>query len=57
MLKIYTQDWGWRGNILVVAASEEAAREAMKSDHNYLAGEEIEEHTIEDGFMFGHDAS
>lgn len=57
MLKIYTQDWGWCGNILVIAASEEAARALMEGDHNYLQNESVEEHELVEGFMYGHDAS
>lgn len=56
-LKIYTQDWGWRGGTLVIAYNEEQARDIMKSEYSYDASLPVEEHEIIHGFQFTQDAS
>lgn len=57
MLKIYTQDWEWRGCLLVIAKSETDARKMMEADQSYVAEEPVEEHEIVEGFTYGADAS
>lgn len=52
MLKIYSQDHRWAGCIVVVAESEEEARDLMQDYHNYDAATPIEEHEIKKGFVF-----
>lgn len=52
-MKIYTQDNSWRGSIVVVAESEEEARELMAVHVvNYEPTEPIEAHEIVKGFCF-----
>jgi len=49
MLKLYTQDHGWAGVLIVTAASEEEARKIMMENcqnYNYKT-KEIEEHSLE----------
>lgn len=57
LLKIYTQSWGWRGHVLVIAKCEADARKVMEDDQNYLPNEPVEEHELVEGFAYGHDAS
>lgn len=51
-LKIYSMDCSWRGCIVVVATSEETARELMSQAYNYDPKGIIEVHDIKDGFFF-----
>lgn len=51
-MKLYIQDCGWRGSIIVIANSESEARELMKNEYNYEPDGEIEEEEIRVGFIF-----
>jgi|LakMenE01Jun11ns_1017448.scaffolds.fasta_scaffold9716074_2 hypothetical protein len=51
-LKIYTQDCGSYGSIIVIAKSEEQARTKMMDEHNYSENAEVEEHEINEDFTF-----
>lgn len=50
-MKLYIQDCGWRGSIIVIANNEEEAREMMKDQYNYEPNTEIEEAEIRHGFI------
>lgn len=51
-MKIYIQDHGVYGSILVVAENLEAATSLIKNRYNYDPNKEIEEHEIVNGFIF-----
>ena len=51
-MKMYIQDCGWRGSILVVANSEEQAREMMADEYNYEPNRSVVEEEIKLGFIF-----
>lgn len=51
-LKIFVQDNGWRGSILVISSSEENARKQMAGEANYFAEDPVIEHEIKEGFIF-----
>ncbi len=51
-MKLYIQDCGWRGSIVVVANSQEEARALMEGCYNYEPNGEIEEEEIRVGFIF-----
>lgn len=52
MLKIYIQDAGYEGSIIVIAKSEEDARKLMQNEYNYDKNDEVQEHEIKEGFLF-----
>ena len=52
MLRIYVQDRGVYGMIVVVAKSEREARLMMCCEFNYLESEAVESYEIEDGFIY-----
>lgn len=51
-MKIYIQDCGWRGSILVIANNEAEARDMMKNEYNYEPEGIVEEEEIKHGFIF-----
>lgn len=51
-MKLYIQDCGWRGSIIVIANSKEEARELMKDAYNYEPDNSIEEEEIRHGFVY-----
>lgn len=51
-MKIYTQNNGWCGSIVVIAKNEKQARELMQEAHNYDKNVPVEEHDIKLGFIF-----
>lgn len=51
-MKLYIQDCGWRGSIIVVANNEAEAREMMKNEYNYNPELELEEAEIRHGFIY-----
>ena len=53
-LKLYVQDHGWAGMIVVTAYSEENAHEKMKklNFHNYLYEYGVEEYIIDEDFEY-----
>lgn len=50
-MKIYIQNQGVYGSILVIAKDEAAARKLMEGIYNYSAKDAVEEHEIEEGFV------
>lgn len=50
-LFIFVQDNSYYGNIVVVAKSEEQARELMQNEHNYDSTSSILKYDIEDGLV------
>ena len=50
-MKLYIQDCGWRGSIVVIADNEVEARFLMKDEYNYEADGELEEAEIRVGFI------
>lgn len=51
-MKIYVQECGWKGSILVVARDEPAAREIMENEaRNYDPKRELEVFEITEGFV------
>ena len=51
-MKIYIQDNGVYGMIVVIAISETHARKLMENEHNYRESYEIESHEICSGFCY-----
>lgn len=51
-MKIFIQDCGWRGSIVVVADNEEQAREMMKDEYNYEPTGSIEAKEIKPGLIW-----
>lgn len=51
-MKLYIQDCSWRGSIIVIANSQEEARELMKDAYNYEPDNDIEEDEIRHGFVY-----
>lgn len=51
-LKIWIQDNGWRGCIIVIAETELQAKELMKKELNYMEGNPIQDYEIKNGFAF-----
>lgn len=51
-MKLFIQDCGWRGSIIVIANSQEEARQLMKGAYNYEPDGNIEEEEIEHGFVY-----
>lgn len=51
-MKIFTQDHGWAGAIVVIASNETEARELMKGCYNYDVSVPVMEHEIKNGFRF-----
>lgn len=51
-MKIYTQDHGVYGSILVIAENLEAATQLISNSYNYDPKEEIEEYDIVNGFVY-----
>lgn len=51
-MKMYIQDCGWRGSILVIANNEAEAREMMKDEYNYESDGIVYEEEIKHGFIF-----
>jgi hypothetical protein len=51
-MKIYSQDNGWAGCIIVIETSMENAIERMKGYYNFDPKCLIEEHPIEVGFEY-----
>ena len=51
-MKMYIQDCGWRGSILVIANNEAEARDMMKNEYNYEPDGIVEEEEIKHGFIF-----
>jgi hypothetical protein len=51
-LKIYAQDRGIYGCIVVIAKSEEQARTKMRDALNYSEKQELEEYEINEDFAF-----
>ena len=51
-MKIYTQDNGWRGSIVVIADNEKEARELMEKELNYEPTSPVEEHEITKGWIY-----
>ena len=51
MMKIYIQDCGWCGSILVIANNEVEAREMMKNEYNYEPDGVVSEEEIKHGFI------
>lgn len=45
-------DCSWMGCIIVVADTEENAREMMKTEHNYDPKRDIDKHEIVKGFQY-----
>lgn len=52
MLKLYIQDHGYRGMIVVIADSEESARQLMTNAYNYEKNHEVIVEDIKDGFWW-----
>jgi hypothetical protein len=50
-LKIYEQNQGWAGNLVVVAESEAEARELMTGHENYNAQDDLICHEIKKGLV------
>lgn len=51
-MKIYVQECGWEGSILVVARDEPTAREIMENEaRNYDPKRELEAFEITEGFV------
>jgi hypothetical protein len=51
-MKLYIQDCSWAGSIVVVANSEEEARELMRGEENYEEWRSVVEEEIRVGFIF-----
>lgn len=51
-MKLYIQDRGVYGCIIVVANSVEQAKEYMSGEYNYNVNETIEEVEIKEGFVY-----
>lgn len=52
-MNIYIQDFGWAGCIIVIASSEEEAREMMKAsrNHNYDPLQPVDMKEIQPGVV------
>lgn len=51
-LFVWVQDHSWRGCVVVIAETEEAAREMMEHCYNYVVDESLESFPIKAGFVF-----
>ena len=51
-MKIFVQDCGWRGSILVIANNEIEARKLMKNEYNYEPDGIVYEEDIKIGFIW-----
>lgn len=51
-MKLYIQDCSWAGSIVVVANSEEEARNLMRGKENYEERQPVIEEEIRIGFIF-----
>jgi hypothetical protein len=51
-MKIYIQDLGVYGSIVVIAENEESARKMMVGNYNYESNTPLLEHEIKPGFVF-----
>lgn len=51
-LKVWIQEHGWRGVILVIAETESQAREMMKGHYNYDSDGLLDSHPVVEGFVY-----
>jgi hypothetical protein len=51
-MKLYIQDCGWRGSIIVIAENEMEARSYMCDQYNYDKDLPLEEEEIRVGFIY-----
>ena len=51
-LRVYVQDNGWRGCIIVIAKSADAARLLMRNESNYEETGHITSYLVAEGFTF-----
>jgi hypothetical protein len=51
-MKLFVQDNGKSGMIVVIAGSETLARQLMKGYCNYDPGEDLDEYSLEEGVSF-----